>query len=68
MVVYRYIWQYAWKRETCQQSASATEGKVLTAARRAAEATKEGGFFGIGGTRVSEAEQRALDEIKSALS
>jgi hypothetical protein len=41
---------------------------VLSSARRAAEATKEGGFLGIGGTRVSEAEQRALDDIQRALS
>ncbi len=40
---------------------------ILDAARRAAEATKEGGFLGIGGTRVSETEQRALDDIRSAL-
>lgn len=41
---------------------------VMNAAQRAAEATKEGGFLGIGGTRVSEAEQRALDDIRNALS
>jgi hypothetical protein len=40
---------------------------VLDAARRVAEASKEGGFLGIGGTRVSEAEQRALDDIRTAL-
>ena len=40
---------------------------VLNAARRVAEASKEGGFLGIGGTRVSEAEQRALDDIRNAL-
>ena len=40
---------------------------VLTAATRAAEASKEGGFLGIGGTKVSEAEQRALDDIRTAL-
>jgi hypothetical protein len=41
---------------------------VLSAAQRAAEATREGGFLGIGGTKVSEKEQRALDDIRSALS
>jgi len=30
-----------------------------------AEATKEGGFLGFGGTRVSEAEQVAIDQIKA---
>jgi hypothetical protein len=32
-----------------------------------AEAAKEGGFLGIGGVRVSEAEQAALREISEAL-
>ena len=32
-----------------------------------AEAAKEGGFLGIGGVRVSEAEQAALREISDAL-
>jgi hypothetical protein len=40
---------------------------ILNAAQRAAEASKEGGFLGIGGTRVSEAEQRALNDIRTAL-
>lgn len=40
---------------------------VLNAARRAAEATKEGGFLGVGGTKVSEAEHEALEDIRSAL-
>jgi hypothetical protein len=30
-----------------------------------AEATKEGGFLGIGGTRISEAEQVAIDQVKA---
>jgi hypothetical protein len=47
--------------------AEAYRAIVLTAATRAAEASKEGGFLGIGGTKVSEAEQRALDDIKTAL-
>jgi hypothetical protein len=40
---------------------------VMTAAQAAAGAHKEGGFLGIGGTRVSDAENRALDEISTAL-
>ena len=48
--------------------AQAYRDAVLGAAQRAAEATKEGGFLGIGGTKVSEAEQRALDDIRTALS
>lgn len=33
-----------------------------------AEAAKEGGFMGIGGERVSDKEQAALDQLKAALS
>jgi hypothetical protein len=40
---------------------------VMTVAQAVAEAHKEGGFLGIGGTRVSEAENQALDEISLAL-
>jgi hypothetical protein len=42
-------------------------GVVLDAAQKAAEASKEGGFLGIGGTRVSNEEQQALNEIAAAL-
>jgi len=47
--------------------AQAYRDAVLGAAQRAAEATEEGGFLGFGGTKVSEAEQRALDDIRTAL-
>jgi len=40
---------------------------LLTVAQRVAEAAKEGGFLGIGGVRVSEAEQATLAEIAGAL-
>lgn len=40
---------------------------VMTVAQAVAEAHKEGGFLGIGGTRVSDAEEQALDEISLAL-
>jgi hypothetical protein len=40
---------------------------VLTVARAAAEAHKEGGFVGIGGKQVSDAEQAALDELQAML-
>jgi hypothetical protein len=36
-------------------------------ATKVAEATKEGGFLGMGGTLVSPEEQVALDEIKSVV-
>ena len=40
---------------------------VMTVAQAAASAHKEGGFLGIGGKQVSDAENRALDEISTAL-
>src|SRR4051794_20633954 len=40
---------------------------VMTAAQAAASAHKEGGFLGIGGKEISDAENRALDEISAAL-
>jgi hypothetical protein len=40
---------------------------VMTVAQAVAEAHKEGGFLGIGGKRVSDAEDQALDEISHAL-
>ena len=38
---------------------------VLSVAEAAANAHKEGGFLGVGGQQVSEAERAALDEIAS---
>lgn len=40
---------------------------VMSVAQAAASAHKEGGFLGIGGTEVSEAENQALDEISTTL-
>ena len=40
---------------------------VMTIAQAVAGAHKEGGFLGVGGTQISDAENRALDEISSAL-
>jgi Bacterial protein of unknown function (DUF937) len=34
---------------------------------KVAEASKEGGFLGIGGTRISEAEHAAIDQVKAAV-
>ena len=43
-------------------------GEILVmVATKVAEATKEGGFLGIGGKLVSEGEQQALDEIRAAV-
>ncbi|MDX6647830.1 MAG: hypothetical protein QOK40_3557 [Miltoncostaeaceae bacterium] len=40
---------------------------VLDVAERVAAAHKEGGFLGIGGTRVTDAERRAIEEVRQAL-
>ena len=40
---------------------------TITVATAAAEADKSGGVLGIGGKRISETEQAALDRIRSAL-
>ncbi len=40
---------------------------VVGLAERAAHAHKSGGFLGIGGEEVSEAEQAAMDEINEAI-
>jgi hypothetical protein len=40
---------------------------VMTVAQAVASAHKEGGFLGIGGKQISDAENQALDEISSAL-
>ena len=43
-------------------------GQTLTAlARKVAEASKEGGFLGMGGTLVSEQEERAIAEITTTV-
>jgi hypothetical protein len=40
---------------------------LVSLARQTAEAAKEGGFLGIGGTRVSEGESTAITELAAAL-
>jgi hypothetical protein len=40
---------------------------VTDVATRVANASKEGGFLGIGGTTVSPAEQAALNQLRSAI-
>jgi hypothetical protein len=40
---------------------------LVNVAQQVAEASKEGGFLGIGGTRVSAQEQAAIDQIKSVI-
>ena len=40
---------------------------VMTAAQAVASAHKEGGFLGLGGKQISDAENQALDEISTSL-
>ena len=47
--------------------AAAFKGWLLQISRHVAEASKEGGFLGIGGVPVSDAEKATLKEISSAL-
>jgi len=53
-------------KATPEEAASFRQWLVETA-RLAAEAAKEGGFFGIGATRVSKRESAMLDEIRQIL-
>jgi hypothetical protein len=48
--------------------ADAYRAFLLGLARDTAEASREGGFLGIVGVRVSEAEQKTLDDLSAALS
>ncbi len=49
------------------QEAAAFRRWLVEAAQKAADAAKEGGFLGIGATRVSEGELTELAEIRSIL-
>ena len=46
---------------------AAYKSALLAVAQSTAEAAKEGGFLGIGGTLVSKDEQAAIDQLKAAL-
>jgi hypothetical protein len=50
------------------EEASAFREWLLTAAKRAADAAKEGGFMGFNAKRVSEGEQQMLDKLGGVLS
>ena len=49
------------------EEAEAYKRFVIDVAQRAAERHKEGGFLGVGGQRISDAEAAALAEIAAAL-
>jgi hypothetical protein len=54
-------------KATPEEAASFREF-LMTAAQRAADAAKEGGFMGFKAERVSEGEQKMLDKLGEALS
>jgi hypothetical protein len=49
------------------EEAGAYRGWLLAAAKEAADAAKEGGFLGFHAQRVSEGEQRMLDQLTDVL-
>jgi len=54
-------------RKASPDEARAYKQMVMGVAEKAANASKEGGFLGFGGVRVSTAEQSFLNEVKGAL-
>ena len=54
-------------RKASREEAEGVKRWLVTIAQRTAEAAKEGGFLGVGGTRVSEAETGAIREVARAL-
>lgn len=54
-------------RKASPEEADEVKQWLGTIARKTAEAAKEGGFLGVGGTLVSDKEQEALASIGSAL-
>jgi hypothetical protein len=55
-------------RKATPEEAAAFREWLMSAAQRAADAAKEGGFLGFKAERVSEGEQRMLDKLREALS
>ena len=49
------------------EEAQAFKGWLVSIGEKVADAAKEGGFLGIGGTRVSDQEKSALKDLSSAL-
>jgi len=54
-------------RKATPDEVQAYKQMVMGVAEKAASASKEGGFLGFGGVRVSNAEQSFLNEVKRAL-
>ena len=53
-------------RKATPAEAAAYRAMLAGVAQKAAEASKEGGFLGFGGVRVSDAEQAFIAEVKQA--
>ena len=49
------------------QQASEYKAWAMQIADKVAQASTEGGFLGIGGTRLSDAETKLIEEIRGAL-
>jgi hypothetical protein len=54
-------------RKASRDEAEGVKRWLVTIAQRTAEAAKEGGFLGIGGTRVSKTETAAIGDVSRAL-
>jgi hypothetical protein len=54
-------------RKASAEEAEGVKRWLVTIAQRTADAAKEGGFLGVGGTRVSESETGAIREVARAL-
>jgi hypothetical protein len=53
-------------RKASHAEADAYKSMLVGIAHKAAEASKEGGFLGFGGVRVSDAEHAFINEVKQA--
>ncbi len=54
-------------RKASPAEADAYKAMLVGVAQKAAEASKEGGFLGFGGVRVSDAEHAFISEVKKAV-
>ena len=63
----RAVHELVTQKATPEEAAAFREW-LLEAAKRTADAAKEGGFMGFKAERVSEGEQQMLDKLKEALS
>lgn len=55
------------RQKATEEEATEFKSWLVSLARKVAEAAKEGGFLGFGGTQVTEAEAAVIDQIEVAL-